>query len=232
MSLTWHQFPQKEELDQQLANFIAERLRTALASQPRASLAVSGGRTPAGMFRCLRDMELDWERVDLTLVDDRWVPNDHADSNERLTRENLLCGRAAAARFYSLVSDASSAHDGLKGIQLRLNSFKTPIDILILGMGDDGHTASLFPQAPELEDAMSSPALLAATTPVTAPHTRITLTAPAIVAAGTVLVHITGEGKKALLETALTEQKAETELYPIRRVLDRAADKAHVFWAA
>lgn len=232
MSLTWHQFSEKAELDTQLASFIADKLRIALAQHGRASLAVSGGRTPAGMFRALRDIDLDWARVDITLVDERWVPANHADSNERLTRENLLAGRAANANFYSLVSDAASPHEGLAGIESRLSAFKSPIDILILGMGDDGHTASLFPQAPELEAACASEAMLAAITPVTAPHQRITLTLPAIAAAASVVVHITGESKKALLETALSEDKPVSAQYPIRRVLDRVGRKGHVFWAA
>ncbi|MBE9610800.1 6-phosphogluconolactonase [Chitinilyticum piscinae] len=232
MSLTWHQFAKKEELDQQLAGFIAERLRTAIARDGRASLAVSGGRTPAGMFRALQALEIDWQQVDITLVDERWVPNDHADSNERLTRENLLQGPVAAATFHSMVNDAATPHDGLSGIEARLSNMKTPIDILILGMGDDGHTASLFPQAPELEAACASTALVAAINPVTAPHLRITLTLPAIAAAAAIAVHITGDSKKTLLETALAEDKPLTEQYPIRRVLDRVAGKAHVFWAA
>lgn len=232
MSLTWHQFSKKEELDTELASFIAEKLRTALARDGRASLAVSGGRTPAGMFRALQEIDLDWAKVDITLVDERWVPNNHADSNERLTRENLLAGRAACANFYSLVSDAATPHDGLKGIESRLSAMKAPIDILILGMGDDGHTASLFPQAPELESACTSEAMLAAVTPVTAPHLRISLTLPAIARADNVVVHITGDSKKALLQTAMAEDKPLTAQYPIRRVLDRVGDKGHVFWAA
>lgn len=232
MSLQWHEFATKDELDLNLAHYIAAQLQQAIVERGTASLAVSGGRTPAGMFKALRSSDVEWAKVNITLVDERWVPNDHADSNERLTRENLLQDGAAAANFISMVNDAATPHAGLAGIEAQLSVIKTPIDILILGMGDDGHTASLFPNAVELEAACVSTQLVAAVTPPAAPHQRITLTLPTIVQARNVLVHITGSGKKELLNTAMQEQKAITELFPIRRVLDQVQSTAQVFWAA
>jgi 6-phosphogluconolactonase len=232
MSLQWHEFASKDELDLNLAHYIAEQLQQAIVERGTASLAVSGGRTPAGMFKALRVCDLDWSKVNVTLVDERWVPNDHADSNERLTRENLLQDGAAAAHFISMVNDAATPHEGLAGIEAQMSAIKAPIDILILGMGDDGHTASLFPNAAELEAACASTQWVAAVTPPEAPHQRITLTLPTIVQARNVLVHITGTGKKELLNTAMQEQKAVTELYPIRRVLDQVTSTAQVFWTA
>lgn len=231
-SLSWHECSSKDELDQQLADFIAEQLSTAIAARGQAGIAVSGGRTPAGMFKALRVKELDWSKVIVTLADERWVAPDHADSNERLTRENLLQDNAAKATFISQVSDASSAHEGQPCIEARLAALPSPLDVLILGMGDDGHTASLFPNAAELESACVSSALCAAVTPPAAPHQRITLTLPALAKARSVIVHITGGSKKALLQVALSEQKPLTEQYPIRRVLDKAESAKHVFWAA
>lgn len=232
MSLQWHEFTSKDELDLNLAHYIATQLQQAIAERGTASLAVSGGRTPAGMFKALRNSQLDWSKVNITLVDERWVPNDHADSNERLTRENLLQDGAAAANFISMVNEAATPHEGLAAIEARLSAIKMPIDVLILGMGDDGHTASLFPNAAELEAACASTQIVAAVTPPVAPHQRITLTLPTIVQARNVLVHITGEGKKDLLNTAMQEQKATTELYPIRRVLDQVKSTAQVYWTA
>nr|WP_314901221.1 6-phosphogluconolactonase [uncultured Deefgea sp.] len=232
MSLQWHEFANKDELDLNLAHSIAEQLKQAIAERGTASLAVSGGRTPAGMFKALRTSPIDWAKVNITLVDERWVPNDHADSNERLTRENLLQENAAAAKFISMVNESATPHEGLAGIEVQLNVIKEPIDILILGMGDDGHTASLFPNAIELEAACASTNLVAAVTPPAAPHQRITLTLPTIAQARNVLVHITGTGKKELLNTAMQEQKAITDLYPIRRVLDQVKSTAQVYWTA
>jgi 6-phosphogluconolactonase len=230
--LSWHECSSKDELDQQLADFIAEQLSTAIATRGRAGIAVSGGRTPAGMFKALRIKELDWSKVVITLADERWVAPDHADSNERLTRENLLQDKAASATFISQVSSATTAHEGQAEIEERLATLPSPLDVLILGMGDDGHTASLFPNAAELEAACTSDALCAAVTPPAAPHQRITLTLPTLAKARSVIVHITGDNKKALLQAALLEQKPETELFPIRRVLDKTSSAKHVFWAA
>ncbi|WP_348944120.1 6-phosphogluconolactonase [Chitinibacter sp. FCG-7] len=231
MSLQWHEFSTKEALDQQLATTIANELKQAIAQRGSAGLAVSGGRTPAGMFKALRVSDLDWSRVVITLVDERWVQPDHADSNERLTRDNLLQDGAAAATFISLVNLAATPHEALADIEARLATLPNPIDVVILGMGDDGHTASLFPSAAELEAACASTALLAAVTPPVAPHQRITLTLPTIVKSPKVIVHITGEGKKTLLQDAMAANVAVNEQYPIRRVLDQVA-LADVFWAA
>ncbi|WP_293932592.1 6-phosphogluconolactonase [Iodobacter sp.] len=231
-SLSWQEFVSKDELDLQLADFIAQALSAAIAARGQAGIAVSGGRTPAGMFKALRVKELDWSKVTITLADERWVAPDHADSNERLTRENLLQDKAANATFISQVSSAPTAHEGQATIEARLAALPAPLDVLILGMGDDGHTASLFPAAAELEAACTSTARCAAVTPPAAPHQRITLTLPTLAAARSVIVHITSDSKKALLQDALLEQKAETELFPIRRVLDKCLGLKQVFWAA
>ncbi|AZN36714.1 6-phosphogluconolactonase [Iodobacter ciconiae] len=230
--LSWHECSSKDELDQQLADFIAEQLSTAIATRGQAGIAVSGGRTPAGMFKALRVKELDWSKVFITLADERWVAPDHTDSNERLTRENLLQDKAAKATFVSQVSSAATAHEGQQEIEARLAALPSPLDVLILGMGDDGHTASLFPDAAELEAACTSDALCAAVTPPVAPHQRITLTLPTLSKARSVIVHITGESKKTLLQNALLEQKPEAALFPIRRVLNKATAAKHIFWAA
>ncbi|SMC29031.1 6-phosphogluconolactonase [Andreprevotia lacus DSM 23236] len=232
MSLQWHEFASKEQLDAQLAVTLANDLNAAIAARGKAGIAVSGGRTPAGMFKALGEQAIDWSKVVITLVDERWVPVDHADSNERTVRQNLLVGPAAAATFISPVSSAATPHEGAAEIEARLAALPAPIDVLILGMGDDGHTASLFPNAEELEAACASTALVAAVTPPAAPHKRITLTLPTIAKARHVVVHITGDGKKSLLETAMTEQKTAVEQYPIRRVLDQVAGPKDVFWAA
>ena len=232
MSVQWHEFSTKEELDQQLAQAIGQQLKLAIASKGKAALAVSGGRTPAGMFKALSELDIDFSKVYATLVDERWVPVDHADSNERTVRQNLLTGNAAAIQFVSPVSAAPTPHEGEAEIEQRFAALPLPFDVLILGMGDDGHTASLFPNAVELEAACASTALVAAVTPPVAPHLRITLTLPTIAKAHNVIVHITGEGKKELLQTALAEAKPLLEQYPIRRVLDAVTGNKSVFWTA
>ncbi len=223
----WHTTSSSALLDEQLADFVAERLRDSLAVRKTATLAVSGGRTPAGFLAQLASRKLDWSRVCVTLVDERWVAEDHPDSNARLMKSLLLNGPAAQARFMPLFNAASSAHAGQPATEQAMDSLAWPLDVVVLGMGDDGHTASLFPQAPELEASFSSRAHTIAVTPLTAPHERISLTCQAIATAHCVILHITGEGKHALLETAL---KASPPGLPIRRVLD-ATRHTHVFWA-
>lgn len=223
----WHTANTPSLLDEQLADFVAERLRESLAARDTASLAVSGGRTPAGFLGQLASRKLDWIRVCVTLVDERWVAEDHPDSNARLVKSLLLTGPAAQARFMPLFNAASSAHTGQPATEQALDNLAWPLDVVVLGMGDDGHTASLFPQAPELEAGFASRAHAIAITPLTAPHERISLTCPAIATARCVVLHITGEGKRTLLETAL---KASPPGLPIRRVLE-ATPHAHVFWA-
>lgn len=226
-TLPWHLADTRDALDSELARFVAERLNEALVARGTASLAVSGGRTPAGFLRTLGAMTLDWSRIQVTLADERWVPAEHADSNARLVRETLLAGPAASAHFIPLVSDADNAAAGQPEIEQRLSTLPWPLDVVVLGMGDDGHTASLFPQAPELEAAMTTPARCAAITPVTAPHSRLSLSLSALTSARILLVHITGESKRQLLDAALAQ--STTPHLPIRRVLDAAAE-AHVFW--
>lgn len=224
---TWHISNTSTDLDSELANFVADRLRKGIAARGTASLAVSGGRTPAGFLRTLGIQSLDWSRIYITLADERWVPEEHADSNTRLVRETLLAGLAAKANFIPLYNSAENAAAGQPKTEQCLSALPWPLDVLVLGMGDDGHTASLFPQAPELENAYATSAHCAAITPITAAHSRITLSLSALISARNLLVHITSESKRQLLNAALTQ--AATPFLPIRRVLDASAN-AHVFW--
>lgn len=225
--LQWHEETDTTSLDACLAEFVAQRLREALALRNQASLAVSGGKTPAGFLRKLGNMALDWSRVTVTLVDERWVPAEHADSNARLLRETLLNGPAAKAGFIPLFNAAPTPSAGQALCEQQLEKLAWPLDVVVLGMGDDGHTASLFPQAPELEIGLTSATRCIAMTPVTAPHPRISLTLSAIVSARNLLLHLTGQGKRHVLETTLA---APAPGLPIRRVLE-AAPLTHVFWA-
>lgn len=226
-SLEWHTFNAAPELDIALARLVAHQLDKAIKTRGRASLAVSGGRTPANFLRALGSMPIDWSRISITLADERWVPIEHSDSNARLVKETLLASDAAAAHFVPLFNDAQDAHTGQVKTECSLQALAWPLDVLILGMGDDCHTASLFPQAPELGTAYTTTDRCIAITPVTAAHTRMSLSLAALSSARTVIVHITGSNKRQLLESALT---ASAPALPIRRVLD-ATEQAHIFWA-
>lgn len=128
-----------------LADLIAANLSTSLRKRNAASLVVSGGSTPAPLFDALSTRELDWSRVTVTLADERWVPADHKDSNEALVRNRLLVGNAASAAFVSLYEPGCSPIEAQSVVAQRLGSMPLPFDVVLLGMGNDGHTASFSP---------------------------------------------------------------------------------------
>ncbi len=220
----WHIFAASGELDRALAEHLGKRLQTDIQRHGHASLAVSGGSTPTGMFRKLSSCELDWSRVWLTLVDERRVATDSPASNERMLRENLLQNRAAAARFVSL---ADNGADGVAALGRALDAIPRPFSAVVLGMGGDGHTASWFPGAANLPALLdpANPADVAETMPVTAPHERLTLTLAAVLKSREILIHITGEAKKTLLENARAEQ------HPVAAILQQTVTPASIWWA-
>ncbi|MEH6460776.1 6-phosphogluconolactonase [Chitinimonas sp. JJ19] len=228
--VNFHEYDSRVDLDICLAREVGAALEIAIAERGHASLAVSGGRTPIGMFQQLRQMRLQWDKVWITLVDDRWVPPSHTDSNELLVREHLLKYQVEAAHFVSLHTGAASAEAAVAEIEARLQAIPQPFDVLILGMGEDGHTASLFPCAKELEAAVApnSRQSVVAVNPSTAPYARISLTLAAIAQARKLLVHLTGDKKRQIFEQALANNR---QRLPIARVLDAARGPKHVYWA-
>lgn len=215
-------YPDSEMMMMDLANRIAGELIRCLFEQPWASLAVPGGSTPGPMFDALSAADLDWSRVHILLTDERRVPADHPRSNERLVRERLLTGRASAAEFVRLVPETEADWANARA---RLTE-ELPISILLLGMGADMHTASLFPGAPELDDALEddAPPLMAITPPGDDLEPRLTLSAPVLKGAMTTHVLITGDEKRASVERA---RKLSPREAPIAAVLGSAT----VHWA-
>lgn len=220
----WHRFSSTAELDRALALHLAQRLTEDIARYGDASLAVSGGRTPSGMFSQLSRCDLDWSRVWLTLVDERCVPVDSPDSNERLLRETLLQSRAAHARFISM---ASANRDGVAVLNSQITSMPRPFSAVVLGMGNDGHTASWFPGATNLAALLDpdNPALVMETEPLTAPHRRLTLTLAAVLQSREIIVHITGPEKKAVIEQAADQDS------PVVAALAQREIPASIWWA-
>jgi len=220
----WRRFGSTAGLDEALAGYIALRLAADVREHGQASLAVSGGSTPTGMFRRLSHCELDWAKVWLTLVDERCVATDSPDSNERLLRQELLQNRAVAARFIGM---ADTGANGLEALEEEIAAIPRPFSAVVLGMGGDGHTASWFPQAENLSALLdpANPADVALTDPVTAAHRRLTLTLAAILDSREIVLHITGEAKRAVLESACARG------YPVAAVLQQNLCPVSIWWA-
>ena len=224
-------FANKDDLARFLAHSVANQLREAIAERGAASLVVSGGSTPKPFFAALKTQDVDWSKVWVTLADERWVDKQHADSNEKLVRENLLVD---GMHFVPLKSAGATPKDGAAETEAALLHMPMPFDVVVLGMGDDGHTASLFPKAPELWDGFypqpDTRLVIGLTPPEYAPHPRITLTLPALLNAKRVILHITGASKQDVYAKAC--QQGSKEDMPIRAVLRQNETPVEVFWAA
>ncbi|WP_439638722.1 6-phosphogluconolactonase [Nevskia sp.] len=230
--LTEHRFTSAEAATEALAAAIIERLRAALAERGAASLVVSGGKSPVPLFARLRIADLDWSKVWITLADERWVDATSPDSNQRLLREHLLRDAAAAARFVPLKSPFAQLTDGLAASTAALAAVPRPFDVVVLGMGEDGHTASLFPGASGLAAALAldNPAPLAAITPLTAPHPRITLTLTALLDARCLMLPLSGATKLAVYQQA--RETPDAQQWPISAVLSQPQTPIEVWLSA
>ncbi len=224
-------FPDADALAMALADGVAGALRAAVDVRGTASLVVSGGSTPVPFFRQLAATELPWASVMITLADERWVAENDPQSNARLVRDNLLRGAAAEARFISLKTAAADPFAGAEEAAQRLREVPRPFDVVILGMGEDGHTASLFPHSPQLGRALDEDAPpcfgVHGTKP---PRERITLTRRALLDSRWIVLHIGGEAKWRVLEQAA--QPGPVADLPVRAVLQQRQVPVHVYCSA
>lgn len=220
-----------QELSVELASRIASNLGQAIRERGLATLAVSGGSTPKILFDQLSLCPLDWSRVTVTQVDERWVDEEHTDSNARLIRRYLLQNLAAVANFVSLKTAAASPFGAEEEAARKLSDFADAIDVVVLGMGEDGHTASFFPGAKTLSNALnpSGESLCVAVSPPGAPHDRMTLSLPALRRARNLYLHITGEVKIEVLARA--SEAGSIEELPIRSVLCQAEPPLQIYYA-
>lgn len=211
-------YQDREALALDLAEIVAGELREAIAARGRATLAVPGGTTPGPFLAGLSLERLDWSAVDVMLTDERFVPESSERSNTRLLRETLLQNDAAAARMVPFYAEAETPEEVLDALTAAVSAV-LPLDVCVLGMGEDMHTASIFPGADRLEEALSPDApLLVPMRAPGAPEPRITLSAPVLRAAGSLHLLITGTGKQMALATAL--ETPSTRDAPVRAVLD------------
>jgi len=192
---------------------------------------VSGGKTPARLLTQLSREKVDWPKVWITLADERWVEPVADASNERMVREKLLVGPAADARFVGLKNPAQTPEAGADWAWRALSRVPRPFDIVVLGMGDDGHTASLFPGSLALSRALdaSAPAGCVAVNALATPHARVSLNLAALLDARRIVLHIEGESKWQVYQRARVPGSA-AEL-PVRSILHQKEVPVDVFWA-
>ncbi|MGN2253251.1 6-phosphogluconolactonase [Frateuria sp. GZRe12] len=226
-----HHFADSHALAIALAERVADRLRAGLLERDFALLAVSGGRTPLHFFDLLSRAPMDWSRVQVTLVDERWVDESDPRSNARLVREHLLQHDAAAARFVPLYTGAATPEEGQVEASRRIHALPLPFDAVVLGMGLDGHTASFFPGGDQLAAALD-PNQPSGVLPMRAPgagEPRITLTLSTLLETRHLFLHIEGEDKRDVLAQARLGLGAAAH-YPVRAVLARSPVPVAVYW--
>ena len=226
-----HRFPDATALVLALGGEIKVDLEEAISVRGGASMIVSGGRTFVRLFEQLRDETIDWAQVWIALADERWVETSSEASNERFVREHLLVGPAAAARFVGLKNPAPTPEAGADWATRALTRVPRPYDVVLLGMGEDGHTASLFPGSLALSrglDTSATPGCLAVNA-LEAPHARISLNLRALLDARRIVLHIEGAAKWQVYQRARAPGSA-TEL-PVRALLQQKEVPVDVFWA-
>ncbi|MGI9234763.1 MAG: 6-phosphogluconolactonase [Woeseiaceae bacterium] len=225
--MTEDYFETRLEASEAAAKRIAELLANRLENQARASLIVSGGTTPRECMAALAKTRLDWQRVQVALSDERWVPADHEDSNEKLVRDLLLIDKAATAELLPVYEEGVSPEDRCEALQDPLPVL--PFSCSLIGMGADGHFASLFPDADQLDIGLDveSGRLYIPVTTAASPHPRISMTLAGISRSDEIALLFFGEEKLDVYRKAL----ASANGYPVARLLRQKRAPVRVFWA-
>ncbi len=229
-------FENREQLFAELCKACRNHLQRSLMENELTSLLVSGGSSPAPLYESLSKTDLDWQRIHVALVDERWVDKDHQASNEALILRTLLINNALKAPFTGMKNSASSAAEGQPETEKQYQKLPKPFSVTLLGMGSDGHTASLFPHAEGLEQALdeNNPQLTAAIkakqSEVTGTNTeRLTLTLTGLLQSERLILLITGDEKLSVFRKAMTDGPVED--MPIRALLRQTKVPFELYWA-
>ena len=235
MSAIERKFNNRAELIDCVHGVFVESLQQALELHSSATMLLSGGSTPAPLYRQLSSADLDWNRVHVALVDERWVEISNAASNERLLNQNLLLEKAAAAKFTGMKNNHPTPFEGEAECNARYAALPSPYTICLLGMGPDGHTASLFPGAEGLGSALDSSqhcaGIRAVRSEVTGDYLeRMTMTPWSILQSQRLVLLITGEDKWAVYQQA--RDNSPTADRPISLMIHQQQTPLEVYWAA
>ncbi len=225
------QYPSTDVLDKSLAQEIIQKLAQSIAKKGKASLVVSAGHSLTGLFSILSKQHLDWDKVTITLVDECWVDVLSSLSNEHQLRQYLLTGLAANSHFISLKNNKATAAQGEKQTENTLKNILRPFDVVLLEMGNDGHTASFFPKSKELHSAldMYSNRTCIAIMSLDAPYSRITMTLPSLLHSKYIYLYLTGEQQHITYQKA--QDDADVNEMPVRAILNQILTPVEVVWA-
>ncbi len=229
-------FENRQQLFAQLSKDCRNHLQHSLIANDSTSLLVSGGSTPAPLYKALSKTDLDWQRIHVALVDERWVDQEHDASNEALIRHSLLINNALKAPFTGMKTSAPSAKEGQAETEIAYQKLPKPFSVILLGMGSDGHTASLFPHAEGLETALDekntqlTAAITAKQSEVTGVNTeRLTLTLTGLLQSDRLILLITGDEKLSVFRQAMSDGPVED--MPIRALLRQNTVPFEIYWA-
>ncbi|MEH6402106.1 MAG: 6-phosphogluconolactonase [Sneathiella sp.] len=225
-----YNFSSTEKLDAALSEEIAKILIAAISDRGDASLVVSGGNTPKGMLISLSKQKIPWSNVTVLLADERWVDASDSRSNEKMVRQYLLQNEASAASFIGFYIPNAAAMQASALLEDKLGLLDRPIDALVLGMGEDGHTASLFPCAANIDELLTEKEGLKTdfVKPGSAPDDRITLSFSTLTKARHTFLHFTGDLKKEIYQKILSGDLQ----VPLGRVLEASKGNIRLYWAA
>ncbi|MFK3863925.1 6-phosphogluconolactonase [Pseudoalteromonas rhizosphaerae] len=227
-------FDSKDALTAELSTTLEQSLVNGIEADGRAVLMVSGGSSPAPAYKHLSNLALDWAKIDVAMVDERWVDAAHKKSNEAFIKSTLLQNHGAAANFITMKNNAETAQQGSAECEAAYQQLKRPFDVTILGMGPDGHTASLFPHAGGLQQGLETSQLVCAINAIESEVTgniteRMTLTLAAIAQSKVVKLLISGEEKFAVYKAA--KAGGDENDMPLRAVLNHPTINIEVYWA-
>ena len=227
--LAFNEYKTRDAAALALARRVGDRLRNGVQQRATASIVVSGGSSPRALFHELRTLPLPWGFVTIVPSDERWVPVDDDSSNEGMIRRELLSGEPGFAHFVSLYRRDSSPAASLQELRTALAEVPRPFDTVVVGMGDDGHTASLFPDSPDIGAALATDADCVVQNVPRLGVPRVSLTTHSLLDARDINLLFFGAGKRAVYEASLKPGPAEE--YPIRALVHQPRVPVTVFWA-
>ena len=227
--VVFNEFKHRDEAVGALARRIGERLRFAVYRRATASMIVSGGASPRDLFRALKLTPVPWYLVTIMPSDEGWVPVDDDGSSEGLFRRELLSGEPGFATFVSLYRRDCAAVDSLPALCASLASVRRPFDAVVLGMGDDGHMASLFPDSPDIGEALHSDAEFVVQRVPRLKHSRVSLTPRSLLNAHDVNLLFFGAAKREVYEQSLAPGPVEE--CPVRALVRQERVPVNVYWA-